>query len=243
MILRTATPFSGIKFKVAFLVAIPLIIYLYFESRKASLVVLRSCLFLLLMPLLYTVVFGNRLWAQHFAPSLPLFYCCAAIAYDKVHTFVVGRSRSLSFIPASLPVACIMLLIAGLNTLNMRDVRSELRATGGVGLMSDAINRFSEDARDRPSSIYIFPDWGLHMGFAMITGGASEIRTRFDPGAIRKSLSLGRDVVLATIGEEARDRRDRLINSSALPAPVLSEVYQRNGIPIIFVATWRGEKG
>jgi hypothetical protein len=240
MMLKTAVPFLGIEFKNVILVAIPALIFIALELSRRPNQALRLCVAMLLMPLLYTLIFGDRLWAQHFTPALPLFYCFAALAYDHI------RRIAIEGVPAFLPMfihaaaGCAILLVIPFNAWNMMVVNSELHATGGVGLMSDAINRFSESARDDSrSSIYIFPDWGLHMEFAMLTGGTSEIRVDFDPVAVRQALSSGHDVVVATIGDRARNRRDRFAEAVSMPAPVLSEVRQRDGVPIIFIARWQ----
>jgi hypothetical protein len=137
------------------------------------------------------------------------------------------------------PKGCAILLVAGFNSWNMMGVFSELRATGGVGFMSDAITRFSESARNDTNSIYLFPDWGLHMPFVMITHGSTEVRDRFDAAGVEQALLSSRDVVLATIGSGAKDRRDSFAKSAPLPLPALSEVLQRDDTSIIFIARWQ----
>ena len=114
-----------------------------------------------------------------------------------------------------------------------------LSSTGGIGLASDAINRFSEASMaNRDDTDYFFPDWGLLMPFAMLTGGAIPYHDDFNPKIVASVLCNGRDVVVATIGEGGDRRLERLARSVPLHSQI-STFNQRDGTPIIWQARWQ----
>jgi hypothetical protein len=71
------------------LIVIPTLILVALEVLRRPTQEFRK-LFLLLTipPLIYGMIFGTRLWVQHFVPVVPLVYCFAAVAYGQLFNLI-----------------------------------------------------------------------------------------------------------------------------------------------------------
>ena len=143
------------------------------------------------------LLFGDRLWLHHAAMILLILYLGLALALEYIAktTSLAGWANWALALP---------LLILGLgNAIDRQRVMLDLERTGGVGLASDAIERFAEESRSDPESTFaFFPDWGVFMSFEMVTGGQIPLLTDFSPEAALRKLCEGQDALLAIINDK-----------------------------------------
>jgi putative flippase GtrA len=106
--------------------------------------------------------FGNRLWGHHFSSLIPLAYLLLAVALTVV--------ASATHVWKWLTPLFISGLILG-NVWQQQHFFQRLEETGGQGKFSDAINHMARDALSLPANvIHVFPEWGLMVPFAFLTG-------------------------------------------------------------------------
>ena len=108
-----------------------------------------------------------------------------------------------------------------------------------VGLASDAIDRFAQDALLQTSNVQVFfPDWGAFMQFAMLTRGAIPYSTDFSPATARATLCGGTNVEVVTMASHPPERLEQWI--AAIGQPSETKTYkQRDGTPVFFVTRWK----
>jgi hypothetical protein len=186
-------------------------------------------------------VFGDRLGAHHFSPALPLVYCFAAAVYDRVASVAMRGGRPLAGRTAVAAAGLVFMAVIAGNAVNMQTVLERLRASGGVGYFSDAVNRFAHAARADAEALYVFPGWGLFMPFAMITRGEVEFTLSIDRAELGRRICAGRDVVVAAIGPDARRELDETTRPLGGFPFERANYAQRNGVPVIFIARFSGK--
>ena len=180
------------------------------------------------------VAFGNRLWLHHAAMLLPILYLALALTLD-----LAGRSRMA--LAAALLVT--VPLIAG-NAADRQAVMVELDRTGGVGLASDAVERFAEDALRHPAPTHaFFPDWGIFMPFTMVTSGSIPLTAGFTPEEARAALCAGQDALLAVVNADGLDRLRGWTEAVGWSEPEQTTYLQRDGIPVLTSLRWRADNG
>jgi hypothetical protein len=118
-----------------------------------------------------------------------------------------------------------------------------LATTRGVGLYSDAINRLGDDLNARnPKPFVVFPDWGLSMPIAFLTGGRVGMDSVVDLPALRGKLCEGRDVAFAVV---TGDRTARIAAWQAdlrWDAPAVTPYAQGDGKVVFELATFAGRR-
>jgi hypothetical protein len=219
--------------KTTVLVVVPvlaLLAHLAGRARSTGILVIGGfvCGFLVLV-----LVFGDRLWLHHAAMLLPLLYVALALSIDVL----------LAKLPSSLAKMTVLLLACGpmlaVNLIDRQAVLVALDQTGGVGLSSDAIVRFSEDSRGINVPVRaFFPDWGVLMPFEMITRGTVPTRSDFTPQEAHDTLCGGRDVVLALVAGTGSDRLPKWTGELGWGRPDLATYRDRDGVPVLTVARW-----
>lgn len=206
--------------------ALATIAALFRPSRYPGLLVLTG---LTLGTAILFTAFGNRLWLHHAAPLLPVLYLALALGLD-----MVGRSRT------ALIASIIILapLLAG-NVIDRQVILFELDLTGGVGLASDALERFSTDAvRNTAPTHAFFPDWGIFMPFIMVSDGRIPLTTDFKPAAAQQVLCSGQDALLAVMDDKGLMRLGPWIASVGWGQPETIHYRQRNGVPVLTALRW-----
>ena len=133
-----------------------------------------------------TMTFGNRIWLHHFAVLVPTLYlACASVAEALARlaaSWAWGRAVAVA-VPLSFG------LWLGANAADANEVFSVLNRTKGVGLYSDAIDRFAIDSLGvKDPTFYFFPDWGVFMSFVMLTHGTLPYSFDFDVNRARSLL-------------------------------------------------------
>ena len=168
---------------------------------------------------------------------MPLFYGALAVALAQL----------LPIARAPLRRAVVAAPLALLVALNVNAQVSEGRllvATRGVGLMSDAINRFAADINaERHKRSYLFPDWGLALPTAFLTRGSVGITSGEDIAQVRSLLCAGHDVAVALIDGDRAARSDDWTRRLGWDAPDVVHYAQGDGKIVFDVLGYRGRSG
>lgn len=182
------------------------------------------------------LAFGDRLWLHHAALLLPLLYAALALALEWLTAWMPPNWTRIG----GWAVAAVLSPFLLTNALDRQAVFERLRATGGVGLASDAIPRFAEESLRVPSPTQMFfPDWGVFMSFVMITRGKIPFETDFSPEAARAALCGGKDAVVVLVTGHPIERLPVWISEVGWARPDISIYNQRDGTPVLTVSRWR----
>ncbi len=236
MMLHKALPLAFPGVKTALLLVVPalgLLASLIRPPRSPGLLVVTG---LLAAMAAMVGLFGSRLWLHHAAYLLPVMYIALALTLDQwVQRFTRRRGA------AALVVAIILVLplLAG-NAVDRQAAFFELQRTGGVGLASDAIERFAEESlQTRVPTHAFFPDWGVFMPFEMITHGRIPLTTGFTPEDAVRTLCGGQDVLLALVDGQDPNRLPGWIDAVGWGQPDITIYRQRDGVPVLTAIRWR----
>lgn len=228
-------PVPGARLKIALLIAAPLALWLTAEIRGGASAGLRLLIALPASFCAVSLVFGNRLWGHHFVVLLPLLYAALLLALrDAVLTF----HRS-----AVTRVAAVVLGIAGivLNTAGQAAESRELQRTGGVGRMSDAIDRFADDLNAMPRKPFMFfPEWGLALPITFLSRGTVDIDTDAHYDRARALLCEGRDVGVGVFDDREARRGTWARELGASPSTTTA-YRQRDGSVAFEIITFRAD--
>ncbi len=183
------------------------------------------------------MTFGNRLYFHHVALTLPLLYLALALCIE----YIAGAISSVPWAQWALALPFLLLGIG--NAIDRQRVMLALERTGGVGLASDAIERFAGDSLRNPDDTFgFFPDWGVFMPFEMVTGGQIPLLTEFSPEAARRKLCEGQDALLAIVNEQGVDRLARWIDAVGWGSPEIVVYRQRDNVPVLTSVRWRSSE-
>jgi precorrin-6B methylase 2 len=113
----------------------------------------------------------------------------------------------------------------------------------GVGLYSDAINRFAADLAAGPRRTFAYlPDWGLLMPVALLTGGRVGVDSLPSYAAGTRILCEGRDVVVAIVTGDRAARIAQWQRELRWEAPDVVPYRQADGTVVFEAATFRGRR-
>jgi len=215
------------NWKTAILVGVPATLWAVLESRGQPQPLLRLFLGLELSFFAMSVLtFGTRLGGHHYVSLLALSYCALGIA---MHAFAFAPTARRG-LPGWSSAALILVILVGINGAGQIGEATRLRQTHGVGLYSDAINRFAEDLRKAESDDVLFtPDWGLFMPLAFLTGGALEIVTDNDYAQALRIACAGRRVRVALINGDRQVRLALWQRELGASEPEVRDYYQFDG--------------
>jgi hypothetical protein len=180
------------------------------------------------------LVFGDRLWAHHFS-SMPVWFV-AALGFGMTLCWRLPR------VGPALCSALVAALVAS-NLLSWRVVARDMELTGGRNLFSDGIVRFAESAaRDPRRPLVVAADWGILMPFVMVAQGAVPVTDAVNPAALRSRLCSGGDVTIAIMVARGTERIGAWTAEIRWGEPSLETFTQRDGVPLLLAATWRGNR-
>ncbi len=184
----------GSEIKLLLLIGLPYVLWIAAEAQRTSIAALRVILSLPLSFALVALVFGDRLGGHHYVTVLPLLYAGLVIALQHAST-ILRSIRVRNGLVALVAVAGLVTNVQGQVAEGRR-----LQATRGVGLMSDAINRFANDLNGMASKPFLFlADWGLSIPVVFLTRGSIGMATDEDFVLGRKMICSGRDVAVALV--------------------------------------------
>ena len=239
LIFGTHGTVPGGSFKMALLLALPGLAWLRAEWRRDATPALRTFVALAVSYVAVATLFGTRLSGHHYMVLVPVAY--GALALGLASLASAPRAWQSAAATFALPVAVLVALNAG---GQVREAR-ELAATGGTGNYSDAINRLAADLDAMPRRPFVyFPDWGLSMPVAFLTGGRVGMDSLENFAAGRKMLCDGRDVAVAIITGDRAARVAQWQRGLGWEAPAAVVPYaQRDGRELFVLATFRGRAG
>jgi len=226
----------GGALKYAILLWGPLVLWLHAEWRRQSPALLRVLIAMVVSFVAIALMFGTRLSGHHFMVLLPLSYAA----------LVAGLHLSRSINPNSRQSVWIMLTpfvaLAAINLVGQISEARSLRDSRGVGLYSDAIAQLAVDldtAKKRP--FVYFPDWGLSMPVAFLTGGRVGMDSDVNVDHARNMLCNGRDVAIAAITGDRAQRIAAWQQSLNWGAPSRKQYTQGDGKVAFEIATFFGQ--
>ncbi|HUK08247.1 MAG TPA: hypothetical protein VLX09_10300 [Stellaceae bacterium] len=235
VMLQTVQPIYLSSLKIALLVGFPTIAFgvgMVRGSRPVGLAVIAG---LILGFMILVLTFGNRLWFHHAGLLLPVLYVALALALQRFLDHIPPAwARGASGVAV---VALSPFLVA--NAWDQHVVFEQLRATGGVGLASDAITRFAEEsARFTNPTQMFFPDGGVFMSFVMITQGKIPYTIDFSPQAARAALCSGKDAEVVLVAGQSPERLADWKREVGWGEPEITTYRQHDGTAVLIASRW-----
>ena len=227
-------PFSGIKL-LAILI-FPTCVYVALFMRGERNFVLGVLIALFGSFFGFSLIFGDRLGGHHFIALLPIAYGGLAVGAGRMHALAGSAARFfvVRLIPATVLGSVIMINCAG----QAREF-GLLEQTGGVGLFSDAINRFADDLNNSPvKPLVVMPDWGLALPVTMLTAGTVATLEMVDVASVTRALCAGRDVTIALISGDRTARIARWQQELGWSAPIVKHYRQRDDTIVFDTVTF-----
>jgi len=227
--------------KAGVLVALPLLVL--FFARKAQdgdKHALRAPLLFVCSFLACASIFGERLDGHHYTTILPFLYAAFGCACAVLWPFERGKAvtqPSRRDLGAASIVVLALLGVGSMNLLNFLHFHRDLEASGGAGLYSDAIDRFSLDVlANEPRATVYFPDWGYVMPFTFLTRASVAQLDSIDPRRIQREVCEGKPQFVVFTGVANTEKFDLVAQLARQPKPDLALWTQRDGVPVFQAA-------
>ena len=193
LIFKDSTPGFGSIAKIIILLGGGLVALIASSTRDFAKLLLAFGICFVLVGL----IFGSRLAGHHYVWAIPFLYAFGGIGFVALF--------DLNGIPRILAV-CVLAGVVVINFIALNQFHGKLESTGGVELFSDAITNFAEDSRDNDrADYYFFPEWGLFMPFAFITGGKIPYSVEVDDPELQRALCGNKRIMIALPGANRRD--------------------------------------
>jgi hypothetical protein len=180
-----------------------------------------------------TLLFGNRLWVHHFSIMVPLFYLLATVMLSPITSWTARSYRFLA------PI----LLAGGILAVNLSHQAiffAGLDRTGGVGRASSAMTRMAEQALEEGnvgSNLYVFPEWGHLMPFALLTKNRIPYQVELTEGAM-KADQYSHIRIASWTQTGAANYASQLTRHGVQDVRV-DVRYQRDGVPAFYLVSGR----
>ena len=191
--------------------------------------------------------FGGRLDGHHYTAVLPLLYAAFGAGCAVILPRGDGAGASFGSVPAAVRTAVVAVAVGIVVVSNLdgeRDFQDRLAATGGVGLYSDAIDRFSWDVdTSAPGAAVHAPDWGTAMPVSYLSDTAFPVRMGVDAAALRAEVCAGKPQLVAFLGEDNEAKFDAVADVSGRPVEDVRTWRQRDGLPVFQVARFGAGAG
>ncbi|MBB3772057.1 hypothetical protein FHS55_002666 [Angulomicrobium tetraedrale] len=183
---------------------------------------------IVLLPVSYLIcatLLGSRLWVHHYSVLVPLGYLLLAVTVGDL-------ARDRRFLAVSAMAALALLAV---NVGQSVGFHRELAETGGVRKQSDALTRLAQNARERPPTLYVFPEWGFFMSFALLT--ENRVRYVLDPAEITREACACDQVALAYWNDADTAGYRSLLEAKNLRNIETTAYAQRDGRPAFHLMT------
>lgn len=237
LIFNDSIPVPGAIAKTLIVAGGPYLLWAYAEYRRRATPLQRVLVALPVSFVAGSLIFGSRLSGHHFVPLTPVFY--AALAVGLANAFKSERHPRAAIAGFAVPAV----LLAGINVAGQAMESRLLAETRGIGLFSDAINRFADDVnamRDKP--LIVFPDWGLMLPVQFLTRGTVPLTQFDDLDKARLALCSGRDVGVALINGDRAARTGEWQRNLAWTPPTVVSYRQADGKVVFDYLTFRGDR-
>ena len=239
MMFREWVGVPGASLKLALVLGVPIVAWAFAEHRRGASPGARLAIALPAAFVVVALLLGNRLSGHHYVVLVPVVYAAAAVCCRDAYASTAAHHRSL--MRGALALTAVV--VAAINLAGQSAEARRLLDTGGVGLMSDAINRFGTDlATIYPKPYLLAPDWGLALPAIFLTRGTMSVYMDADPRRVRALRCKGTDIALALIHrrDERRTEWTRLLGTD--PARI-TPYRQRDGTVLFEVAVYPATVG
>ena len=198
----------------------------------------QTSVLLIALPLVYILValpLGARLWAHHFSVLVPLGYLSSAIAASELMAGKKHQLRDLS--KAFGTVICMIgVIVLCLNVRQQNHFYSRLEETGGVGLTTNALTTLADEARPlKTTAVYVFPDWGFFMSFALLTNNQVPYALELSPNVISQYRQTANEVRVALWKESDVQRYSALLDQYGIRNLQVQTFWRNDGIPAFYL--------
>lgn len=230
-------PAPGAALKPWLLVLLPLVLFLAVAVRRRASGALWLAIALIGSFVAVSLIFGSRLGGHHFVVLLPLLYLALALGlHDVIQDMPPGPVRTWT-------IAVPLIVLASANIAGQIHDGATLARTRGVGLYSDAINRFAADLDGDPRKLFVYlPDWGLSMPVAFLTRGRVGMDTVANTQSARFRLCHGQNVGVALVGPD-RDARFAKWQADLRWSPPLRTPYaQADGTTVFELGVFMADR-
>jgi len=185
-------------------------------------------------------IFGERLDGHHYTTILPFLYAAFGCACALLWPFERGNAvmhASRRELGAASIVLLALLGVGSMNLLNFLHFHRDLEASGGAGLYSDAIDRFSLDVlANEPRATVYFPEWGYVMPFMFLTRASVAQLDSIDPRRIQREVCDGKAQIVVFTGVANSEKVDLVTQLARQPKPDVASWSQRDGVPVFQAA-------
>lgn len=194
----------------------------------------RAMPWLLLLPVSYVLIaslLGTRLWVHHFSILVPLVYLMGALSVSglirRIPVGTSGRPMAVHYLIAVLLSGALI----GYNFHQQHRFFQKLESVGGAGLTSSALTLLADEAMSqRETGVYLFPDWGFFMSFAVLTGNKVAYELEATPENISHKLDQQKVVHIAFWKERDIAKYAGMFAHDGRVSTVhLRKFYQRDG--------------
>lgn len=176
-----------------------------------------------------SLLLGNRIWIHHFAVLLPLLYIMAALTLQPL------LQKPASWLRPSYLGQGVLVLIAAMAVANLHqqsDFFHRLEQTGGVGKMSNAINRMAEDARASPMKVvYVFPEWGFFIPFSFLTANLRPYEVDISSATLQKHAQQKHEIRVAYWSPDDDARYEKILRENGFQITGIISYLQRDQRP------------
>ncbi|MDD5333703.1 MAG: GtrA family protein [Rhodoferax sp.] len=176
-----------------------------------------------------SLLLGNRIWIHHFAVLLPLLYIMAALTLQSL------LQKPASWLCPSYLGHGVLALTAAMAVANLHqqsDFFHRLEQTGGVGKMSNAINRMAEDARTSSMKIvYVFPEWGFFMPFSFLTANLRLYEVDISSATLQKHAQQKHEIRVAYWSADDDARYEKILRENGFQISGIISYLQRDQRP------------
>jgi hypothetical protein len=233
MIFGESKELPAIQAKIVVLVALPYVLWIFAEVNKTATSALRGVLSLPVSFVAIAFLFGSRLGGHHYIVLLPFFYAGLVLSLRAAILPLLDERGGWKIIAAT--TAALLCVNVFAQTVEAR----QLEQTRGVGLMSDAINRFAEDLNRMSRKPFLFlGDWGLSMPIAFLTRGNVGMADTEDFALAREMLCTGHDVAVAFINGDRVARRQIWQRALEMDSPTVTPYKQADGAVVFELVTF-----
>lgn len=195
------------------------------------------------------LIFGGRLSGHHYTLLVPIVYFSIAVSGGFLFVFRDNENKSVcctvgvNLILKSLWAVGVIAIFC-FNLVLGDKFLARMDTTGGGGLYSDAINKFSKEIleRDIDSMVYM-PDWGYRMPFAFLTKGLVEYNARVDPFRIYSNSCANRASFVVFDGDDNDEKFELIKTISTAEEFSKTQWKQRNGEIAFEVGKFFGNAG
>ncbi|MCP3728753.1 glycosyltransferase family 39 protein [Paraburkholderia sp. CNPSo 3272] len=193
---------------------------------------------LIALPIVYIFAaspLGTRLWAHHFSVLIPLGYLSGAIAANALMSRKNDGLQKLAKVTSKV-VYAVGIVVLCLNVRQQNHFYSQLEETGGVGMATSALTSLANEARPlKTSVVYVFPDWGFFMSFALLTNNQVPYALELSPYVISQYRQTANEIRVAFWKEVDVQKYSALLSQYGIHNLQVETFRRNDGAPAFYL--------